>query len=535
MTRDEIEHMSKDDLIKKWFLQDQYVDALEARTNDIGENLELVSLRESEEKLKQQQLEATRRENILVMRLTTKEQEMQEYANQIQELKQGQIPSVAQLRSALLDPAVNLMFEKMRKELDSMKAQLEETQNELSAWKFTPDSNTGKRLMAKCRLLYQENEELGKMIASGRMAKLEGDLALQKNFSEAMKKSQDDLDDLLMALDEEVEGMQSTIYYLQLQLREAKEQITKYYQENQKLTSLLNHSSIKEINGLDAINCNKDVNQKSADNTCQSSVSNTEKSDSSLQTSPKLELVIEPTNNQDNISVASRESSPTIDNRTETSSNSNMVVLDKKIDSPIIGSVEPSNDNQRLIVDCNNKSSVASENHRQSFITESSFITEPLNNASEEELTTTQTTNDMPSDISSSDTESGADSPAGRKYKQKNSNTRSDSPVLDSAKRRKRTKSQTSLEGSTTEEETQYSQSPKRLRTDNAHDESQEGNSINIEIDTDTEVQVAQTLACWAAANKERHESQLRAREHDLCSLGNGELDATSVSEEGDL
>jgi len=51
-------------------------------------------------------------------------------------------------------------------------------------------SNTGKRLMAKCRLLYQENEELGRMISSGRLAKLEGDLALQRNFSEEMKKSQ---------------------------------------------------------------------------------------------------------------------------------------------------------------------------------------------------------------------------------------------------------------------------------------------------------------------------------------------------------
>lgn len=44
--------------------------------------------------------------------------------------------------------------------------------------------------MAKCRLLYQENEELGRMIASGRIAKLEGDLALQRSFSEEMKKSQ---------------------------------------------------------------------------------------------------------------------------------------------------------------------------------------------------------------------------------------------------------------------------------------------------------------------------------------------------------
>lgn len=44
--------------------------------------------------------------------------------------------------------------------------------------------------MAKCRLLYQENEELGRMISSGRLAKLEGELALQKSFGEEVKKSQ---------------------------------------------------------------------------------------------------------------------------------------------------------------------------------------------------------------------------------------------------------------------------------------------------------------------------------------------------------
>jgi hypothetical protein len=44
--------------------------------------------------------------------------------------------------------------------------------------------------MAKCRLLYQENEELGKVVNSGRIAKLEGELALQKNFGEEVKKSQ---------------------------------------------------------------------------------------------------------------------------------------------------------------------------------------------------------------------------------------------------------------------------------------------------------------------------------------------------------
>ena len=110
---------------------------------------------------------------------------------QIQELKLTQITSGDQLQSTFLDPAINMIFEEMKKEVEKCKAKVEEIQNELSAWKFTPDSNTGKRLMAKCKLLYQENEELGKVISSGRIAKLEGDLALQKSFSEEMKKSQE--------------------------------------------------------------------------------------------------------------------------------------------------------------------------------------------------------------------------------------------------------------------------------------------------------------------------------------------------------
>ena len=49
---------------------------------------------------------------------------------------------------------------------------------------------TGKRLMAKCRMLLQENDELGVNISSGRTAKLEGEVALEKKFVEEMKCSQ---------------------------------------------------------------------------------------------------------------------------------------------------------------------------------------------------------------------------------------------------------------------------------------------------------------------------------------------------------
>lgn len=153
-------------------------------------SVENANLRAYVDRVKQQHLEACARERAVLRRLATKEQEIQELMSQITDLKTSVTPSPGSLRSAFLDPAVNLLLQKLRTELASARAQLEETQNELSAWKFTPDSNTGKRLMAKCRLLYQENEELGKAVASGRMAKLEGELALQKSFSLEVKKSQ---------------------------------------------------------------------------------------------------------------------------------------------------------------------------------------------------------------------------------------------------------------------------------------------------------------------------------------------------------
>merc|ERR1712168_301957 len=141
-------------------------------------------------------------------------------------LKTASTPSVMQLKSLLLDPAVNLMFQRMKTEVKDAKKKEKEAQEDLAAWKFTPDSQTGKRLMARCRSLLQENESIGKMIASGRVAKIEGELALQRRLVDEMKSGQAELDVFIAELDEDVEGMQSTIYLLQHQLREARTQMT---------------------------------------------------------------------------------------------------------------------------------------------------------------------------------------------------------------------------------------------------------------------------------------------------------------------
>ncbi|KAJ3606912.1 hypothetical protein NHX12_026428 [Muraenolepis orangiensis] len=225
LSESDMKTLTREELCVRWKQHETYLQVLEAKYADLSSN-DVTGLKESEEKLKQQQQESARRENILVMRLATKEQEMQECTTQIQYLKQVQQPSAAQLRTSMVDPAINLFFLKMKGELEQTKDKLEQAQNELSAWKFTPDSQTGKKLMAKCRMLIQENQELGRQLSQGRIAQLEAELALQKKYSEELKSSQDELNDFIIQLDEEVEGMQSTILVLQQQLKETRQQLS---------------------------------------------------------------------------------------------------------------------------------------------------------------------------------------------------------------------------------------------------------------------------------------------------------------------
>eukprot|EP00118_Oscarella_pearsei_P025232 m.307788 g.307788 ORF g.307788 m.307788 type:complete len:373 (+) comp42824_c0_seq1:114-1232(+) len=215
--------MSREDLLAKWIAQDAYLDYSEANHGKAVSEEEVASLRESEAKLQMQQQESTRRENVLVMRLATKEHEMQDLMSQVHELKQGQ--TTLQLRSMLLDPAVNVLFQKMQAEITELKSKVTQAQDDLSAWKFTPDSVTGKKLMAKCRNLVQENQDLGKQMSQGRISQLESELAVQKQYTEELKASQSELTEVIVHMEEEVESLGSTILFLQEQLRLANEKV----------------------------------------------------------------------------------------------------------------------------------------------------------------------------------------------------------------------------------------------------------------------------------------------------------------------
>ncbi|XP_071955803.1 uncharacterized protein [Antedon mediterranea] len=225
LSNEDMSLLSKEELIAKCLELEMYANEVEKKQSETycaGDT-------SAEEKWKQHQIENSRKEKVLVMRLTTKEQEVQELAA---DLAKAQNPSTSQLRNSLLDPAINLLFQKMRKETGDSKTKLQQANDDMAAWKFTPDSQTGKRLMSKCRALFLENQELGKQISSGKTAQLEAELALQKKYSEELKTSQDELNEFVIELDEEVEGMQSTICTLQQQLKETTEELNKYKNQN---------------------------------------------------------------------------------------------------------------------------------------------------------------------------------------------------------------------------------------------------------------------------------------------------------------
>lgn len=246
LSRDHIADMTKDQLIAKWYQQEVYINHLENASEEYGSRAEnaqheLQIIEQSYKKKLDNTIDDYRKQidnlqheiqtneqrykkrlHNICMKLTRRDRKLAQLQDKLSQIVHNQLPTAYQLETTLVDPALNLMFEKMRSEVETSKTRVEEMQNELSAWKFTPDSTTGKRLMAKCRLLHNENEELGKEMSTGWVAQLTGNLALQKKFSEEMKKSQTELDEFLLELEEEVEGMQSTIYYLREQLKEVK-------------------------------------------------------------------------------------------------------------------------------------------------------------------------------------------------------------------------------------------------------------------------------------------------------------------------
>ncbi|ORX96729.1 hypothetical protein K493DRAFT_350551 [Basidiobolus meristosporus CBS 931.73] len=145
----------------------------------------------------------------------------------LQTLAQNLLPETYDIKRKFLDPTIHALFTSMKKELEKKALKILQLTEELEAVKFSPSSLTGKRLLAKCRSLQQENEGLGKRMCQGRVAQYELEISMQRKLIDSLKEKirgnrtvnannpNTKSDHWIEHLDTEVESLQSRLLNLQ--------------------------------------------------------------------------------------------------------------------------------------------------------------------------------------------------------------------------------------------------------------------------------------------------------------------------------
>ncbi|THG08997.1 hypothetical protein TEA_004314 [Camellia sinensis var. sinensis] len=120
---------------------------------------------------------------------------------------------------------VNLVEEKDKK--------IKELQDNVAAVNFTPQSKMGKMLMAKCRTLQEENEEIGNQANEGKIHELGMKLALQKSQNAELRNQFEGLCKLMEGLTNDMEKSNEMVLILQDSVEEKDDEITRLKQELQ--------------------------------------------------------------------------------------------------------------------------------------------------------------------------------------------------------------------------------------------------------------------------------------------------------------
>ncbi|KAL5967957.1 Pre-mRNA-splicing regulator female-lethal 2 D [Taenia solium] len=117
-----------------------------------------------------------------------------------------------------IDPCVDLVLSRFLRSLRSSEAQVAANQAELQRSKFTEDSQNGKRMMSRLRVLEKENAELARQKESGRPAKIANLISLRRRFIERVRMESARTEKLIDEAESEVEVFTSTLVMLQQQL-----------------------------------------------------------------------------------------------------------------------------------------------------------------------------------------------------------------------------------------------------------------------------------------------------------------------------
>jgi len=144
-------------------------------------------------------------ESALVMRLSTKEQEIHRLQTELQDMKSCFTRTYKEMREIMLDRSVNMLFQRMKDQLKVTNSKLKQSQEDLGAATFTRDSQAGRLLLNRIRFLQKENEDLGAQLSEGNIHKLQLENSTQKELIDLLKQILNETHQWVYDLDEELD------------------------------------------------------------------------------------------------------------------------------------------------------------------------------------------------------------------------------------------------------------------------------------------------------------------------------------------
>ncbi|KAI5674008.1 hypothetical protein M9H77_14372 [Catharanthus roseus] len=198
----------------------------------------LHNLKSLDESLKEQLEKAKKKEAAFIVTFAKREQEIAELKSAVRDFRAQLKPPSLQARRLLLDPAIHEEFMRLKNLVEEKDKRVKELQDNIAAVAFTPQSKMGKMLMAKCRTLQEENEEIGNQANEGKIHELTMKLALQKSQNAELKSQFEGLCKQIEGLTNTVERSNEMVLILQEKLEERDAEITRLKEEMQQRSTM---------------------------------------------------------------------------------------------------------------------------------------------------------------------------------------------------------------------------------------------------------------------------------------------------------
>ncbi|XP_031287719.1 FKBP12-interacting protein of 37 kDa [Pistacia vera] len=193
----------------------------------------LQTLKSSEEVMKEQLEKLRKKEAAVIVQLAKREQEIGDLKSAVRDLKAQLKPPLMQVRRLLLDPAIHEEFRRLKNLVEEKDKKVKELEENIAAVAFTANSKMGKALMAKCKTLQEENDEIGRQNEEGETHQLQLKLALQKSQNAELRSQFEGLYKHMEGLTDDVERSNEMVLILREKLEEKDRKIERLKQELQ--------------------------------------------------------------------------------------------------------------------------------------------------------------------------------------------------------------------------------------------------------------------------------------------------------------